>query len=141
MTKARQCLPVFCLGLGLAACAAPEPVLYPNTHYDQVGEARARQDTDSCMQMAEDAGATPADSGAAEAAKGTAGGGAVGAAAGAVGGAIGGGVGRGAMIGAGVGATAGLLRSLFRRPQPSSAYVNFVNRCLADRGYETVGWD
>jgi hypothetical protein len=71
----------------------------------------------------------------------TAVGGAAGGVTGAVGGAVLGSAGRGAAFGAATGATAGLMRSIFSRPQPSGAYKAFVNRCLAERGYEPVGWD
>jgi hypothetical protein len=65
----------------------------------------------------------------------------VGAAGGAVGGAIGGGAGIGAAIGAASGAVVGFLSTIFgRRPAPSAAYTNFVDRCLRERGYEPTGW-
>jgi len=37
----------------------------------------------------------------------------------------------------------GLLRGLFfsaRPAQPNQAYVNFVYRCLQEKGYEVTGW-
>ncbi len=132
-------VPILCIGV--AACSSPKPVLYSNAHLAAVGQDQADQDIAECQLLAEEAGASPANGAAADAAKGTVAGGAVGAASGAVGGAIAGGVGRGAMIGAAVGATVGLLRSAFRPSRPSTAYVNYVNRCSSDRGYEAVGWD
>ena len=68
-------------------------------------------------------------------------GGAIGGATGAVGGAILGRPGTGAALGAATGATAGLMRSLFRRDEPSQAYRGFVDRCLRERGYDPVGWE
>jgi len=127
--------------LGLAACASPAPVLYPNPHHQAVGPAQAEQDIAECRQLALDAGASAGGNTAGNAATGTVAGGAMGAASGAVGGAISGGAGRGAMIGAAVGATAGFLRGIFRPVGPSRAHVAYVNRCLFDRGYETVGWE
>ena len=127
-------------GAVLAACA-PKPILYPNAYYQQVGEAVAERDIAECSEMAKGAGAKPSQGKAGQVAGNTAAGGAVGSAAGAVGGAVVGHPGRGAMIGAASGATGGFLRGLFRRSPPSTAYKQFVNRCLQERGYEPVGWE
>jgi hypothetical protein len=65
----------------------------------------------------------------------------MGAAGGAVGGAITGSSGIGAAVGAVSGAMWGLLSGLFSSgSQPSQAYVNIVNRCLQEKGYEVAGW-
>jgi hypothetical protein len=125
----------------LAACAAPRPVLYPNAHLQEVGKDQASVDIAQCEDMAKDAGASPSDGKAGQAAGSTAAGAGIGAAAGAAGGAVVGHAGRGAAIGAVGGATGGLLRGLFRRPQPSHAYTNFVDRCLKERGYDVTGWN
>jgi hypothetical protein len=125
----------------LAGCASPSPVLYPNGHLQQVGRAQADSDIAACEQLAAENGANPAAGNAGRAARNTAVGGAAGGVTGAVGGAVLGSAGRGAAFGAATGATAGLMRSIFSRPQPSGAYKAFVNRCLAERGYEPVGWD
>jgi hypothetical protein len=125
----------------LAAACAPKPILYPNAHYQQVGQAAAEQDIAECTAMAKEAGAKPSQGKTGQVAGGTVAGGAVGSAAGAVGGAVVGHPGRGAMVGAASGATAGFLRGLFRRSPPSQAYKQFVNRCLQERGYEPVGWE
>jgi hypothetical protein len=135
-------LPVL-LGLAsvLGGCAGPSPVLYPNSHYQAVGEATAERDIADCRRVADQAGADRG-TGRGEAAAGDAvAGGAVGGAAGAAGGAIAGAAGTGAAIGAASGAAAGLVRSLFRSDGPSQAYRNVVDRCLRERGYEPVGWD
>ena len=95
----------------VAGCAAPKPILYPNAHLG--GQV---------------AGSTAA-------------GGAIGSASGAVGGAVVGHPGRGAVVGAAAGATGGFLRGLFRRSPPSNAYKQFVQRCLKERGYDSVGWE
>ncbi len=128
------------LCLGFMGCAGPKPVLYPNTHLKEVGEDAAQHDITECQQLAEEAGATPAEGKGEQVATSTVVGGGIGAASGAVGGAVVGAAGRGAGIGAAAGATAGLLRALLRRPPPSQAYINFVNRCLRERGYDPVGW-
>jgi uncharacterized protein YcfJ len=127
--------------LVLPACAPSKPILYPNTHYQQVGEAGAEQDIAQCSDMAKEAGAKPGQGKAGQMAGGTVAGGAIGSAAGAVGGAVVGHAGRGAMIGAAGGAAGGLLRGLFRRSPPSEAYKQFVSRCLRERGYDPVGWE
>lgn len=125
----------------LAACAAGQskPVLYPNDHMRQVGKQQARRDLAECELMARQAGASPNNKGS-KVAKETAAGAGIGAASGAVGGAIAGAAGSGAAIGAASGATAALLHGLFSSEAPSPAYVEFVNRCLSERGYEITGW-
>jgi hypothetical protein len=134
-------VPLVTVRLLLSACAAPRPILYPNAHYPQVGEAGVELDIAECSEMAKDAGAKPSQGKAGQVAGRTVAGGAIGSAAGAVGGAVVGRPGRGAMVGAASGATAGFLRGLFRRPPPSEAYKQFVNRCLKERGYDPVGWE
>ena len=125
----------------LVGCAGPKPVLYPNNHFQEVGQERVDQDVAACEELAEE---YISKSNAGEKVVGqTAAGGAIGAASGAVGGAIIGSPGLGAAIGAAVGATQGFLVGLFRSgsSDPSPAYQNFVNRCLKERGYEPMGWD
>lgn len=134
--------PILLVGIFLlSACAGPKPILYPNTHYQEVGAEAAERDIDQCSDMAKEAGAKPSQGKTGQVAGSTAMGGAIGSAAGAVGGAIVGSPGRGAMVGAASGATAGLLRGLFRKSLPSEAYKQFVNRCLKERGYDPVGWE
>ena len=123
----------------LASCAGPRPVLYPNSHLKTVGQAQADRDIEECKEMA---GELVSSSNTGKGvAKSTAMGAGVGAAGGAVGGTIRGSAAQGSMIGAAAGATAGLVRGLFRGTQPNRTYQNLVNRCLAKRGYESVGWD
>lgn len=136
----KQTILICAVGLLLAGCAGPKPILYSNDHYRQVGADAAESDVKDCMTLAEQAGASPSQAKTAQVATGTVGGGAVGSAAGAVGGAILGHPGRGAMVGAAGGATAGFLRSLFRRSPPSGAFTNYVDRCLRERGYDPTGW-
>ncbi len=127
--------------LVLPACASPKPILYPNDQLEVVGRAAAAGGREVCRARADAAGAHRDPGKAGEIAKGTAVGGGIGAASGAVAGAISGSPGLGTAIGAAAGATAGLLRSLFKESRPSEAHVNFVNRCLHERGYDVVGWD
>ena len=123
----------------LVACASPKPVLYPNAHLEEVGEKVSQQDIDACLALAD--AADLESNQAAEAAKHTAGGAAVGTATGAVGGAIGGGgAGRGALVGLGVGSVGGFFSWMFGSRKPEPVYVNYVNICLGERGYQLVGW-
>jgi hypothetical protein len=137
----RHCILLVIMLLNLAACSTPKPILYPNIHYQQVGETGAAQDIEQCSAMAKEAGAKSGQGKPGQVAGGVVGGGAIGSAAGAVGGAVIGHPGRGAMVGAASGATGGLLRSVFRKSPPSEAYKQFVHRCLKERGYDPVGWE
>jgi len=132
---------ILVIGLAVEGCASTRPVLYPNEHFNTVGSEAAERDIESCIELAESAGADAEGSDAGQAAASTAGGAAVGAASGAVGGAIAGAAGSGSAIGAASGATAGLLYWIFSKPERSPAFEIFVNRCLQERGYEPVGWD
>lgn len=129
------------LTLALAGCSSPKPILYPNAHYQRVGPDAAKLDIEECRDMAKTAGATPSQGKTGQVATSTGAGGAVGAAAGAVGGAVLGRPGRGAAVGAASGTTAGFLRGLFRKSPPSKTYIEFVDRCLRERGYEPTGWE
>jgi hypothetical protein len=124
----------------LTSCAGPQPIIYSTNQSQQASNELIQQDITECKALAENAGADGSSKGA-DVAAGTAKAGAVGAASGAVGGAIAGSVGQGAAIGAAGAATAGLIHGLFSSSQPSQAYMNFVTRCLTDRGYEISGWD
>ena len=126
---------VLLLSLG---CSGPRPILYPNDYLKQVGPDQAEQDIEECKQLAED---YVPNHDASTVAGNTAVGAGAGGAIGAVSGAIRGGAGIGAAIGAATGATVGLMRGLFQVSQPTPAYKSFVNRCLSERGYESIGWD
>jgi hypothetical protein len=122
-------------------CAGPKPILYPNTHYQNVGKRVAESDIEGCRERADAAGANRDPGKAARTARNTAAGGAIGGAAGAAGGAVIGHAGRGAGVGAASGAAAALMRSLlFQRSSTSHAHIAYVDRCLRDLGYEPVGW-
>lgn len=119
-------------------CSGPRPILYPNDHLQQVGPDRAEQDIEECQQLAED---YIPEHDASTVAGNTAVGAGAGGAVGAVSGAIRGGVGIGAAVGAATGATVGLIRGLFQASQPTPAHKAFVNRCLSERGYDSIGWE
>ncbi len=122
-------------------CASSKPILYPNQHYEAVGETTADDDISACENAAEAAGAEASSSSAGQAAKNTAIGAGLGAATGAVGGAIVGSAGTGSLIGAASGATAGILRWIFTPAKRSPAYTNYVNRCLTEKDYDVIGWN
>lgn len=125
--------------LATSGCSASKrPVLYPNDYYKKVGQTQAEADIATCQEQAKEyaSGNVQGREMATESAKG----GAIGAAGGAVGGAIAGSPGEGAAIGAAAGATTGLLGVLFRGAEPSGAYMGWVDRCLQEKGYQTVGW-
>ena len=129
--------------MSLSACSTTSPVIYPNSHFLSVGKQTAESDIEACKELAESAGAEEGTGQLANVATGTAMGAGVGAASGAVGGAIYGAAGQGSLIGAASGATAGLLRALLfssRTSKPNQAYINFVSRCLQEKGYEVTGW-
>ena len=139
MHRKSSVLVAACLALG--GCASTAPVLYPNAYYQSVGREVAQRDIDACMQLAEAAGARAQGGAGEDAFANTATGATVGAASGAVGGAIVGSAGRGAAVGAATGATAGFLGWIFSQPKHSTAFENFVNQCLEERGYQPVGWN
>ena len=130
---------IVCL-LGLMGCSSHRPILYPNAHLQSVGEETSKQDIADCREIAKEAGASAGPGKGGALAGRTAVGAGTGAASGAVGGAIVGSAGTGAAIGAASGAVFGFLGGLFSPSQPDAAYVNIVNRCLAERGYEVAGW-
>ena len=126
----------------VSACAsAPKPILYPNDHLAEVGEEQSKSDIETCRNQADAAGANRDPDKVKQVAKSGAKGAAIGAVGGVVGGAISGGVGRGAAIGAATGATVGVLSAAMRKPPVSEAHRNYVNRCLAEKGYEPMGWE
>jgi outer membrane lipoprotein SlyB len=98
----------------ISGCAASRPVLYPNSHLNTVGMEVADSDINSCINMANAAGAE--NDKVTETA------------------------GQGAASGAAGGATGRLTRSLFDSDKPDRVFQKFVDRCLYDKGYEMVGW-
>ena len=125
----------------LSGCGTSKsPVLYPNHHLNMVGREAAQADIDYCMQQAYASGA---DEGKGkEVARDTATAGVVGAATGSVVGAISSSsdVGRGAAIGGAGAATASLVRGAFKTKDPTPIFMRFVDQCLREKGYQTLGW-
>jgi hypothetical protein len=127
------------LALGLTACAAKRPVLYPNARLQQAGEEQAREEVDECIAFAASHGHGSEPAG--RAATRTTGGAAVGAATGAAAGAVLGNAARGSAVGAAAGGTRSLLRGLFAWRDPDPIERGFVQECLSERGYRVIGWD
>ena len=128
---------LLCVGLVGLSCAK-RPVLYPNAKYEQVGAAAANQAIDQCMAKADAADLEGSE--AADAAISTGTGAAVGGATGAVAGAISGGAGTGAAVGAAVGGMVGFFSWMFGTADPDPLYVSYVDTCLANQGYQPIGW-
>lgn len=134
----RKALALVLVSLVLALGCAKRPVLYPNAQYERAGEAAAERAVDDCIQLAENADLGTNQ--AADAAKRTGAGAAVGTATGAATGAIRGGAGIGALVGLTAGAIVGFFSWLFGASELEPTFVRYVDRCLAERGYESIGW-
>ena len=128
------------LALGLSACASgpKQPVLYPNTHYKQVGYEVSQMDIGACKHYAEVQVGRASET--ATVAKNTVGGAAIGAGLGAIGGAIAGSPGTGAAIGAAVGGGGGAIRGVSKAREGDPTWRAYVEACLRDKGYEPAGW-
>jgi hypothetical protein len=138
----RHAGPVLLLFLSLLwvmSCAAKKPVLYPNAHFEQVGQQQAETDIAQCLEMAKSQGVKDTQSGrvVTDSAKS----GAVGAASGAAVAAVwGGDVGKSAAAwGAGAAAGTAVAR-MFDSGGPDPVFQGFVNQCLRDKGYQVAGW-
>lgn len=126
----------------LTGCARhpTRPVLYPNAAYRMVGADQVQRDTRDCLQRAQGYGLSPTHGN--QAAGGAAAGAAVGAASAAAWTLIkGGNVGENATAGGAAGGAAGGVRGALRGSPPNPTYQAFVQRCLAEYGYEVIGWE
>lgn len=118
----------------VVGCSTKRPVLYPNTHLKEVGQEQADRDTQECYSLAKQYLKSQSGNQAVEDSVKS---GTVGAAAGAAGGAVYGHAGKGAAAGAAASAT----RSLLRVRDPSPLFMNYVNQCLREKGYQPIGWE
>ena len=127
----------------LSGCATPmaKPAFYPNAHFQRVGPAQAQADAEMCATMAQqsDVGAVNKIDAGRSAAAGAAGVGT----AGVVGSLLSGhkpdlkNIAAGAAaIGAGGAAATAAGQSV----GGSGLYRQFVQQCLAERGYHVIGW-
>jgi hypothetical protein len=122
----------------LAGCAPQRPVLYPNAKLNSVGAGNAQMDIDQCIALAQQSGVGANK--AAALGKRTATAGAVGGAAGAAAGAVRGHAGRGAAMGAAGAAAGGLASGLIKSREMDPVSRRYVDTCLHERGYQTLGW-
>ena len=126
------------LALSTMSCAPQRPVLYPNEKLNSVGYAAAQADIDQCIALATQSGVGANKAG--QIATRTATAGAVGGAAGAAAGAVRGHAGRGAAMGAAGGAAGGFMSGLIKSRDLDPVTKRYVDMCLAERGYKTLGW-
>jgi outer membrane lipoprotein SlyB len=124
----------FLLIFFFSSCAS-KPKLYPNTKLKSVGKELAQKDINKCMQEADD---YLESSKGKQIAKGAGAGAAIGAAMGAVSGMFSGNMGRGLVRGGAVGAAGGAAAGAI---SPDQIKRRFVNECLAEKGYQVIGWD
>lgn len=121
--------------LFLVMSCASRPQLYPNAHYKSVGKQASQTAIDKCIKDSEE---FLKNTKAKQVGKSAGAGAAVGAAWGVVTGLFTGDYGRalvrGAATGGAVGATAGALT-------PDQIKQRYVNQCLAEQGYQVIGWD
>lgn len=136
-TKLLRIVPILAV-VFLPACAAQRPVLYPNAKLQEVGAAQAEIDIDECIVLAQQAGVGRSRAG--EVAEKTATASAIGAAGGAAAGAVRGRAGRGAAAGAAGGAAAGLTAGMIKTRDLDPVTKRWVEACLQERGYRTIGW-
>lgn len=115
-----------------------KPILYPNTHFNKVGQQIADHDIASCMAMARSSGVNEKRDG--EIVKKAAGGAAIGGAAAGAWGLVYGDAGKRASAGALAGAAAGTTRGAIKASETSPVFKKFVQKCLHDRGYHVIGW-
>lgn len=118
----------------MVSCAS-RPKLYPNQKLKSVGKEASQKDIDQCIA---DADNYLESSKGKQVAKGAGAGAVIGAAMGGVAGLftgnLGSGLVRGGAIGAAGGGAAGAL-------SPDQIKHRYVNQCLADKGYQVIGWD
>ncbi len=122
----------------LVGCAAKRPVLYPDASLERAGPEVARLDVDDCLAFASESGYGANRGGRVAGSAAT--GAAVGGAAGAATGAVFGRPGKGAAAGAAGAGAAGFMRGLLRWREPDPIERRFVEICLRERGYRTIGW-
>jgi hypothetical protein len=133
---------IFLLLINLVACAGPQPILKSNTQLQLYGKDTAEREAAVCGLKAERSGlhhgTNRSGNAGAGAVLGIIGGAAVGASTGLIGGPTG--VALGAAAGGAVGGVLGLFAGTYKTLEPQQDYAAFVERCLKEKGYETIGW-
>jgi hypothetical protein len=119
----------------LVMSCASRPSLYPNQKLKTVGKEASQKDIDRCIAEADD---YLKSSKGKQVAKSAGAGAAIGAAIGAVGGMFTGNMGRGLVRGGAMGAAGGAAAGAV---SPDELKKRYVNQCLAEKGYQVIGWD
>lgn len=130
----RDSLAALAMALLLCSCSS-RPQLYPNQKYKEMGESASKEDIKLCMDEADKFLESPRGK---KMLKGAGTGAVVGSAMGAVAGIFSGNVARGAVAGAAIGGAGGAAAGAM---SPDEVRQRYVNKCLADKGYEVIGWD
>lgn len=134
---------IFGVALVLTGCATPiaQPAFYPNAHYQRVGPGQAQFDAQACANLAQQSEVTAVNK--ADAGRSAAAGAAGVGTAGVVGSLLSGhkpdlkNIAAGAAaVGAGGAAATAAGQSVGGSP----LYRQFVQQCLAERGYHVIGW-
>ena len=139
----RRCVTALLLLGASVGCLSPRPILYPNAHLQSVGEESSKEDVQRCREVAKEAGdVSGAQKGPRDCGR-----------------TYGYGCARGSRRAAPsaersqalqelaqrwappLGPPFAFLGGLFSSSPPDPAYVNVVNQCLAERGYEVAGWE
>ena len=127
----------------LTGCATPvaKPAFYPNAHYQRVGPAQANADAQYCAELAQQADVTAVNK--VDAGRSAAAGAAGVGTAGVVGSLLSGHTPDLKNIAAGaaaIGAGGAAATAAGQSVGGSSLYRQFVHQCLAERGYQVIGW-
>ncbi len=124
----------------LAGCATapPQPVFYPNAHYNAVPPGQVQRDLADCRALARGAGVD--ETGDGEVGRKAATGAAVGGVGAGAWGLVRGDAGERALAGAAAGAATGAVKGLLDGERANPTWQRFVERCLSDRGYDVIGW-
>jgi membrane associated rhomboid family serine protease len=123
--------------LCVAGCAQPKPVLYPTPFYKERSPDTIKADIADCETQAK---AFVKTNKSKIVAKRTWMGAVFGAIIGVVWGAFTGNFGRAIAEGAAVGAAAGLVHGAYDSNTPDGVYMRFTDYCLAQKGYQPLGW-
>jgi outer membrane lipoprotein SlyB len=134
----------FATGCATTQQAPAKPLLYPNATFNKLGQAAAEAQVDACLAKAQAAGLTPMAQNNAVA-QGAAAGGLMAGVAGTVGGLVSGrgldGALKQGVASAAVGGATGAAGGSLHPTQPNPLYRNFVQRCIAEHGLESIGWN
>lgn len=116
------------------------PILYPNAHYEIMGQETAQADIEACWTMARETGASENsdEQVSQDAASDAAALAVAGAAAAAV---LGGDPHRAAVAGAAGGGAASFAAGMAFQSNPPPVFRGIVERCLFEKGYEVAGWE